>query len=68
MRPAARGDDFKDVAKVITPVRDAHGVEIFYNAAVTPWCHLTSDLQVIAPTLELTETSLVLGLRMKIDF
>jgi porin len=61
-------DDFKDVAKVITPVRDEHGVEIFYNAAVTPWCHLTTDLQVITPTLERAETSLVLGLRMKIDF
>jgi porin len=61
-------DDFKDVAKIITPVRDEHGVEIFYNAAVTPWCHLTTDLQVITPTLERAETSLVLGLRMKIDF
>jgi porin len=61
-------DDFKDVAKVITPVRDEQGVEIFYNAAVTPWCHLTTDLQVITPNLERAETSLVLGLRMKIDF
>jgi porin len=36
--------------------------------AVTPWFHVTPDLQVITPTLELAKTSLVLGLRAKIDF
>jgi len=45
-----------------------HGFEIFYNVAVTPWCHITPDLQVITPTLGLAETSIVLGLRTKIDF
>jgi porin len=61
-------DDFKEVARAITPVRDERGVELFYNVAVTPWCHLTTDLQVITPILERAETSLVLGLRAKIDF
>ncbi|WP_202796964.1 carbohydrate porin [Pedosphaera parvula] len=60
--------DFKDVARVITPVRDERGVEIFYNVGVTPWCHITPDLQVITPILGRTETSVVLGLRMKVDF
>ena len=60
--------DFKDVARVITPVRDEGGLELFYNAAVTPWCHLTTDVQVITPALGHAKTSLVLGLRMKIDF
>jgi porin len=61
-------DDFKDVARAITPVRDERGLELFYNVAVTPWCHVTTDLQVITPILERAETSLVLGLRAKIDF
>jgi porin len=61
-------DDFKDVARLITPVRDERGLELFYNVAVTPWCHVTTDLQVITPILERAETSLVLGLRAKIDF
>ena len=61
-------DDFKDVAQVITPVRDERGLELFYNVGVTPWCHITPDLQIITPTLRHAETSLVLGLRMKIDF
>ena len=61
-------DDFKNVARLVVPVRDERGVELFYNAAVTPWCHMTADLQVITPTLSHAETSVVLGLRTKIDF
>ena len=54
-------DDFKDVARLIAPVRDERGLELFYNVGVTPWCHITPDLQVITPTLGLAETSVVLG-------
>jgi len=61
-------DDFKEVARAITPVRDERGLELFYNVGVTPWCHVTADLQVITPIQERAETSLVLGLRAKIDF
>ena len=49
-------------------MRDERGLELFYQVEVTPWCHITADMQVITPTLELAETSLVLGLRAKIDF
>jgi porin len=49
-------------------VRDERGVELFYNIGVTPWCHLTADMQVITPIQDGVKTSLVLGARMKIDF
>jgi porin len=49
-------------------VRDGRGLELFYEAAVTPCCHVTPDLQVITPILEGARTSLVLGLRARIDF
>ena len=61
-------DDFKKVARLVVPVRDERGFEIFYNVGVTPWLHIAPDLQVITPTLGLAETSVVLGLRTKIDF
>ncbi len=61
-------DGFKNLARVIAPVRDERGLELFYNVGVTPWCHITTDLQVITPILQRAETSLVLGLRAKIDF
>lgn len=61
-------DDFKRDARAIIPVRNERGLEVFYNAGVTPWCHITTDLQVITPTLGMAETSVVLGFRTKIDF
>ncbi len=54
------------------------GVEMFYNIAVTPWLHVTPDLQFIdagrdkAPILGLNrkaiDTAIVAGLRIKVDF
>jgi porin len=61
-------DDFKNVVRPIVPLRNERGLELFYNVAVTPWFHVTPDLQVITPILEPAKTSLVLGLRAKIDF
>ena len=62
-------NDFKDVAGSLgTPVRDEHGMELFYDVAVTPWCHITTDLQVITPILEEADTAVVLGVRAKIYF
>lgn len=69
-------DDFKNGVRPIVPLRDESGLELFYNVAVTPWFHVTPDWQVITPILEQVitpalepvKTSLVLGLRAKIDF
>jgi len=54
------------------------GVELFYNIAVTPWLHVTPDLQFIdagrnkAPIIGLNrkaiDTAIVAGLRIKVDF
>jgi len=61
---------FSDSFESLAPpfLRDEHGLELFYNVAVTPWFHVTADLQVITPLLQPVHTSLVLGLRSKIDF
>ena len=61
-------DSFVNDVQAIVPVRDERGVELFYNIGVTPWFHVTTDLQVITPILENADTALVLGLRAKIDF
>ena len=64
----ALSDSFKNDVGPIVPVRDERGLELFYNVGVTPWCHITGDLQVITPTLKLADTAMVLGLRARIDF
>jgi len=48
--------------------RDEQGVELYYNAALTPWCHLTADLQIVAPSTEAVDTTVLVGGRLKIDF
>jgi porin len=54
------------------------GVEIFYNLALTPWLHVTPDLQfidaardktpLIDPNRKAIHIAVVAGLRVKIDF
>jgi porin len=61
-------DSFKQLAPRLFPLRDEQGVELFYNIGLTPWCHVTPDLQVMVPTSTRAETSLLVGLRAKIDF
>jgi porin len=57
---------------------DGHGGELFYNIAVTPWLHVTPDVQVLAPTLnkqrsgrlrleEIDSPSVIVGLRVVTD-
>jgi len=60
-------DDAKDLLNPPFPLGDVHGVELYYNAEITPWFHLTADLQVVDPALIAEDTALVLGLRGKID-
>ncbi|QVL30750.1 carbohydrate porin [Telmatocola sphagniphila] len=49
-------------------VRDEQGFELFYNCAVTPWFHLTPDVQLVLPTQSKQEAACVIGLRAKLDF
>jgi porin len=56
------------LARLVGGLRNGQGVELFYNFEVNPWFHITPDLQVIIPAREQVDTSLVIGIRAKIDF
>ena len=47
---------------------DGYGFEFFYNVQVTPWFHLTPDIQVVEPANGDLDTVVVVGLRSKIEF
>jgi porin len=47
---------------------DEQGVEAFYTVAVTPWCQITPDVQVIDPARESNDTTVVLGARLQLLF
>lgn len=44
------------------------GVEVFYNAAITPWFHITPDLQVLDPAQSHTPTAILVGVRARLSF
>ena len=60
--------DFQNIFSIVSPLGDVHGGEVYYNAEITPWFHLTFDLQAIDPAVEARDTAIVLGTRAKIDF
>ncbi len=60
-------NDFQDLVSPVLPIDDLQGAEIYYNAAITDWFHLTADLQVVEPAIEANDTAVIFGLRAKID-
>jgi porin len=61
-------DTVKNIAPRLFPIRDERGVELFYNAGLTPWLHITPDLQVVTPARNGVESSVNFGIRARIDF
>lgn len=47
---------------------DEQGIEMFYDAEVTPWFRVAADLQIISPALKSADSAVVLGLRSTITF
>ncbi len=45
-----------------------NGVELFYNAAVTPWFHVTPDVQILDPAQQHNATALIVGIRARLSF
>jgi porin len=61
-------DEIKRLTSVFRPQRDEHGFEMFYNAAITPWCRLTPNFQVITPSSIARDTTLITGIRLHAIF
>ncbi len=59
--------DFQNLLSPPLDVQDLTGVEAYYNAQITPWFHLTADLQVVEPAeRNRSNTAVVVGLRAKL--
>jgi porin len=61
-------NSLKNRATDLLSLRDEYGAELYYNIAVTSWCQITPDLQVVTPFRSRAETSVLVGVRAKIDF
>jgi porin len=66
---AGSSDEIGPLLQVpLGPIEDGQGVELFYNVEVTPWCHITPDLQFIDPARQQVDSAIVAGVRMKVDY
>jgi porin len=61
-------DHFKTLSTPILAQQDEYGVELFYNCALTPWCWLTGDLQVVRPSTIGFDTAIIPGARLQLLF
>ena len=50
------------------PIGDGQGMECFYNYQWSPAIRITPDLQVLTPSLQSFDTSLLLGVRLQLIF
>jgi porin len=61
-------DDLQSATAGAFPIDDEHGVEIYYNLAVTPWFRVSADLQWIHPAKGVFDDAWLGGLRANIMF
>ena len=47
---------------------DGQGIELFYRAQMTPWFHVTPDVQILWPGRDNVDTTYIVGLRSNISF
>jgi hypothetical protein len=52
----------------VVDLRDTWGAELYYNAEITPWMHVTGDVQVVSNARESDRTDVILGMRASIKF
>jgi porin len=59
--------DLKDLTSTLHPLDDTWGFELYYNAEVTPWLHISADAQFASNATEEDSTATILGLRAVIE-
>lgn len=63
-------DDIGDIANRVSGVNlgDIYGGEVYYNAEINAWLHVTGDLQVVQGGFHNQDPAVILGLRAVMDF
>lgn len=61
-------NDLQSATAGAFPIHDEHGVELFYNLAVTPWFRISADLQWVHPAKGIFDDAWLGGLRANILF
>ncbi len=62
-------NDFRNLLNNLEPHRSmVQGGEVYYNAQITPWSHLTFNLQAVGPVNAGDDTAIVPGFRYRVNF
>ena len=61
-------DNFKEQLSPVLEITDTWGFEIYYNFEITPWFHVTPDIQIVQSQREEDDIAVILGVRGVIDF
>jgi porin len=61
-------DQFKDLVSPVVSLRDTWGTELYYNFEVTPWAHLSADLQFVQNENRGDDIAVIPGVRFVVDF
>ncbi|RLA48418.1 MAG: hypothetical protein DRR42_16780 [Gammaproteobacteria bacterium] len=64
----AFSNELRNALEPTTDLDDEQGVEMFYSYEVTPWFHITADIQYIDPASVSDDNVLIAGLRTNIRF
>jgi len=60
--------DLRELVRPLFKLTKLQGAEFYYRAAITPWYHMTANLQVIDNADDAEDTAIILGLRSNIIF
>jgi porin len=61
-------DNFTDLVEPVADLRDTWGFELYYNVEITPWMHLTADIQYVHNEWKDDDEAVIPGARLVIDF
>jgi porin len=60
--------NFKDLTSPVADLDDTWGFEMYYNLEMTPWAHLSADLQLVQNQNNGDDLAVIPGIRAVIDF
>jgi len=60
--------NYKELVSPVADLQNMLGFELYYNFAVTPWAHLTADLQLVNNERGADDLAVIPGARLVIDF
>ncbi len=61
-------NNFTDLVSPVVNLRNTWGVEVYYNYELTPWAHLSADLQFAQNENQGDDVAIIPGVRLVIDF